>query len=252
MMDNQTVDCGPGLAETDEADTATICGGTGEGPPRLSREFILDTAIALIDRHGLPSLTMRRLGAACGVEAMALYRHVRGRGDLLNGVVDHIIDRLYTDQLSARRQEDCWQDYLLRLAHGVREIALDHPQVFPLIATQAPETPWVRPPLRSLRWMESFLDTLISYGFDDPAAVTAYRAYTTCLVGHLLLEVSTHGARMHPDEALLQAADARNLNSSDYPHLCRLQAMLSQDHSAAEFDESLTALFDRLELLVRH
>lgn len=106
MMDNQTVDCGPGLAETDEADTATSCGGTSEGPPRLSREFILDTAIALIDRHGLPSLTMRRLGAACGVEAMALYRHVRGRGDLLNGVVDHVIDRLYTDQLSARRQED--------------------------------------------------------------------------------------------------------------------------------------------------
>ena len=106
--------------------------------------------------------------------------------------------------------------------------------------------------MRSLRWMESFLETLISYGFDDPAAVAAYRAYTTCLVGHLLLEVSTHGARVHPDEALLEEADAGQWNSSDYPHLCRLQAILSQDHSATEFDESLTALFDRLELLVRH
>lgn len=37
------------------------------------------------------------------------------------GVVDHIVDRLYTDQLAARRQEDGWQDYLLRLAHGVRQ-----------------------------------------------------------------------------------------------------------------------------------
>lgn len=38
-------------------------------PARLSREFILDTAIELIDREGLTKLTMRRLGAACGVEA---------------------------------------------------------------------------------------------------------------------------------------------------------------------------------------
>lgn len=56
---------------------------------RLSREFILDAAIALIDRSGLPQLSMRRLGAAGGVEAMALYRYVRSRGDLLTGVDAH-------------------------------------------------------------------------------------------------------------------------------------------------------------------
>lgn len=63
---------------------------------------------------------MRRLGSACGVEAMALYRHVHGRQDLLGGIVDHLVDKLYDDQLAARRQEDGWQDYLVRLAHGVR------------------------------------------------------------------------------------------------------------------------------------
>jgi TetR/AcrR family transcriptional regulator, tetracycline repressor protein len=224
--------------------------GAAEDSSRLSRESILTSAIQFIDDQGLDKLTMRRLGAACGVEAMALYRYVHGRGDLLTGVVDHVVDQLYTDQLAARREEDGWQDYLLRLAHGVRQIALDHPQVFPLVATAAPEAPWVRPPLRSLRWMESFLDTMIGYGFDDPAAVTAYRTYTTFLVGQLLQEVSTHGAELHPDEAILDDETHTTVDLSDYPHLQRLRPTLSEDHSTAEFEEMLEAVLDRLELLI--
>lgn len=223
--------------------------------PRLTREFILGAAIGFIDLHGLEKLTMRRLGAACGVEAMALYRYVHSRGDLLTGIVDHVLDELYTEQLAARRQEDGWQDYLLRLAHGVRLIALEHPQVFPLVATAAPEAPWVRPPLRSLRWMESFLDTLISYGFDDNAAVTAYRTYTSFLVGQLLQEVSARGAEMHPDQAIVEEAEQAKpmIDLSRYPHLQRLEPALSEDHSAAEFEEMLESILDRLELLVaRH
>lgn len=228
----------------------TSGGGDGGRGARLSREIILDTAIALVERDGLPQLTMRRLGAACGVEAMALYRHVHSRGDLLTGIIDRIVDRLHADQLAARRQEDGWQDYLVRLAHGVRQVALEHPQVFPLLATQAPEAPWVRPPLRSLRWMETFLETLISSGFDDTAAVAAYRSYTTFLLGQLLLEVHARGAELHPDEAILDDGDPPNRNLADYPCLQRLQPKLSEDHSTEEFEEGLEALLDRLELLV--
>ncbi|MCG7609520.1 MULTISPECIES: TetR/AcrR family transcriptional regulator [Mycobacterium] len=216
-------------------------------PVRLSREFILDTAIELIDRDGLTKLTMRRLGAACGVEAMALYRYVHSRGDLLTGVVNHIVDRLYADQLAARRQEDGWQDFLLRLGHGVRQIAIDHPDVFPLVATEAPEAPWVRPPLRSLRWMETFLETLLSYGFSDNAAVAAYRTYTTFLVGQLLLEVSARGVTLSPDEAVLDDEPRPDTTLDDYPNLRRLQPMLAEDHSADEFEEALEAMLDRIE-----
>ncbi|WP_175616206.1 TetR/AcrR family transcriptional regulator [Mycobacterium sp. GA-1841] len=214
---------------------------------RLSREFILDTAIGLIDRDGLAKLTMRRLGTACGVEAMALYRYVHSRGDLLTGVVNHIVDRLYADQLAARRQEDGWQDFLLRLAHGVRQIALEHPEVFPLVATEAPEAPWVRPPLRSLRWMETFLETLLAYGFSDTAAVSAYRTYTTFLVGELLLEVSARGVKLSPDESTLSNEPRPDTSLADYPNLRRLQPMLAEDHSADEFEEALEALLDRIE-----
>ncbi len=237
---------------TDGAAQSAILEHTADGDraaTRLSRELILDTAIALIDLDGLPKLTMRRLGTACGVEAMALYRYVHSRAELLTAVVNHVVDKLYADQLAARRQEDGWQDYLLRLAHGVRQLALAHPQVFPLVTTEAPEAPWLRPPLRSLRWMETFLDTLLSYGFDDTAAVTAYRTFTTFLLGHLLLEVATHGADLTSEE-LVEEPDQPDPSLSAYPHLQRLQPLLSADSSTAEFEESLEAVLDRLELLL--
>ncbi|WP_280330782.1 TetR/AcrR family transcriptional regulator [Nocardia wallacei] len=220
-----------------------------EPRPPLNRRSILELAIDLVDREGLHRLTMRRLGAECGVEAMALYRYVHGREDLLSGIVDHLVDRLRTDQLAARRQEDGWQDFLVRLAHGVRQIALDHPELFPLVATRPPEAPWVRPPLRSLQWMETFLDTLLSYGFNDVAAVVAYRSYTTFLLGQLLLEVSARTPSPQADSAS-GPAPVRDLSA--YPQLRRLQPMLAQDQSLEEFEDALEALLDRLEALLSH
>ncbi|MBF6090678.1 TetR/AcrR family transcriptional regulator C-terminal domain-containing protein, partial [Nocardia cyriacigeorgica] len=140
---------------------------------------------------------------------------------------------------------DGWQDFLVRLAHGVRQIALDHPELFPLVATRPPEAPWVRPPLRSLRWMETFLDTMLSYGFDDEAAVSAYRSFTTFLLGQLLLEVSAR----RPVTWTGMEAKSPTRDLTDYPHLQRLQPRLSQDHSSAEFEDALESLLDRLEHL---
>ncbi len=54
----------------------------GKSPPSarvpLSRERVVDAAIAFIDESGLPGLSMRRLGDMLGVEAMSLYRYVPG------------------------------------------------------------------------------------------------------------------------------------------------------------------------------
>ncbi len=157
------------------------------------------------------------------------------------------VDRRATDTDSAvdeylrheAASSDNWQDFLARLAHGVREIALNHPDLFPLAAIRPPEASWVRPPVRSLRWMETFLDTLLSYGFDDDAAVAAYRAYTTFLLGHLLLEVSAF--RPIGEESDSAAADL-----TDFPHLYRLRDQLAQDHSLGEFEDALETLLNRL------
>jgi hypothetical protein len=60
-----------------------------------------------------------------------------------------------------------------------------------------------------------------------------------------LLEVSAEGADIGPveqeDPGTPDAMDLR-----EYPLLARLEPELSQDHSAAEFDEALETLLERL------
>jgi hypothetical protein len=54
----------------------------------LSRERVLRAAVELADRGGVESLSMRKLGQELGVAAMSLYRHVRNKADMLDGMVD--------------------------------------------------------------------------------------------------------------------------------------------------------------------
>jgi len=231
---------------------AVVARGADAAVPRggLDRRRILLTAVEFIDEEGLRALTMRALGARLGVEAMALYHYIPGKESLLDGVVETVIDALYGDPDVHMMAYASWPDYLQRLAHGVRRIALAHPQVFPLIATRPPAAPWVQPPLRSLRWMENFLKTLIECGFDDAAAVAAYRAFSSFLLGHLLLEVSAQGVDTGPVEEN-DPGTPEVVDLASYPQLARLEPELRQDHGAEEFEVSLESLLDRLAATLR-
>ena len=107
--------------------------------------------------------------------------------------------------------------------------------------------PWLRPPLRSLRVVEEFLSTLIGRGFSDERAVEAYRAFSSFLLGHLLLEVSAMGVETGPVEEP-DMSEAEDL--SGYPIVQRLEPHLSEDHAAEDFEEALEALLDRIGLLL--
>jgi AcrR family transcriptional regulator len=223
-------------------------------PGGLSRQRILDAAVDFIDREGLPALTMHRLGKDLGVGAMALYRYVPSREDLLDGIVETVLDALHQDPEVHLRAEHGWQDYLQRLAHGIRRVALAHPAVFPLVATRPPDAPWIRPPLRSLHWLESFFTVLIENGFSKDAAVVAYRGYTTFLLGHLLLEVTHKGVVLTTEEeAEAPPAGDGDVGLEKYPNLRELEPLLDQDETVTEFEEALESLLDRLNMLVpRH
>ncbi|MEJ7743582.1 MAG: hypothetical protein WKF73_14190 [Nocardioidaceae bacterium] len=102
---------------------------------------------------------------------MSLYRYVPGREDLLDAVVETIIDEMYED-------EDILQVTSGRLARlppaagAWRTAGSAGPSLaFPLVASRPPEAPWLRPPLRNLQWVESFLNGLTGEGFSDEAAV---------------------------------------------------------------------------------
>ena len=222
------------------------------GGKRLSRAAIVRAAVGYIDLHGAQGLTMRGLGQELGVEAMALYRHVTGREDLLEAVVAELLDGV-TQGLDPQLTGS-WQGYLQTLAHAVRRIALDHPSAFPLVATRHPAAPWLRPPLRSLELVEDFLAALSSYGMTDEQVVEVYRAFSSFLLGNLLLEAAQRGAETSPVKEPLDEGSAQlpntdgQLDLSGEPVIARFRPLLSEDHSAEEFEVGLETLLDRLEL----
>ena len=95
----------------------------------LSRQLILRAAIALADREGVEALTMRRLGQALGVEAMSLYHHVKGKDDVVAGMLE-----LLVDETPAPDAGD-WKATIRARALAAREHLRPHPWAFRLIAS---------------------------------------------------------------------------------------------------------------------
>ncbi|MEO9324172.1 TetR/AcrR family transcriptional regulator C-terminal domain-containing protein [Nocardioides sp. C4-1] len=232
-----------------DADAALV---RGQEPPsarvRLDRDRIVAAALEHIEEAGLATLSMRRLGARLGVEAMSLYRYVPGKEELLDGVVEALVSDMHADPEVVKAPVNGWQDFLQRLAHGVRRAALAHPKSFPLVASRPPEAPWLRPPLRSLDWVETFLSGLCSEGFSDQAAVASYRAFTSFLLGTLLLEVATLGADIGPLD-VLDDEEADDERLREFPTVARLRAGLGEDHAAAEFEAALEETLNRIAVV---
>lgn len=87
-----------------QASRAAVRAAGGHG---LGRQQVLDAAVAFIDERGLKELSMRRLGAYLGVDAMALYRYLPSKEILLDGIVELVTDELYSDpdvHLSIKRR----------------------------------------------------------------------------------------------------------------------------------------------------
>ena len=56
----------------------------------------------MADADGLAAVTMRRVAADLGVEAMSLYHHVRGKEQLLDGLVEAVVAEI-DGAVAARR-----------------------------------------------------------------------------------------------------------------------------------------------------
>ena len=88
----------------------------------LTRERVLRAAVDLADRGGIEALSMRKLGQELGVEAMALYRHVRDKDDLLAGVVDLVIA-----EIERQPPGNDWKAALRAQSLAARAVMLRHP-----------------------------------------------------------------------------------------------------------------------------
>jgi TetR/AcrR family tetracycline transcriptional repressor len=79
----------------------------------LSREDVLNGALALLDRVGLDALSMRRLAQALGVQAGAIYWHFSNKQDLEDAMVDAMLGGLVDRPIDGARGR--WQAELAEL-----------------------------------------------------------------------------------------------------------------------------------------
>ena len=96
----------------------------------LNREAVLDAAVALADAEGLEKLSMRRLAGELGVEAMSLYNHVKGKRDLLEGIVDKV-----WAEVDLAADADGMREGMRRVCATARAAMLAHPWFFQLPVT---------------------------------------------------------------------------------------------------------------------
>ena len=101
----------------------------------LSRGRVLAAAVALVDGHGLPALTMRRLAVELGVEAMSLYYHLPDKETLLDGVAETVVDEV-TAAVGPLAGDGAWKAVLRRQFLTARGVMLRHPWAPGLLGTR--------------------------------------------------------------------------------------------------------------------
>jgi AcrR family transcriptional regulator len=100
--------------------------------PLLNRDLIRDTALRLIDEHGLAALSMRRLADALGVQAASLYSHYPTKDDVLDAVANALVAEVDTSGF-----ERGWREGLRVWARSYLDALAAHPDAVPLIASGA-------------------------------------------------------------------------------------------------------------------
>jgi AcrR family transcriptional regulator len=194
----------------------------------LSRELILDRAVALIEREGPEALSMRRLGRELGVEGMALYHHIASRDELLRAIGDRLLEPLRDVELT-----DDWREACRRFATTLRDIARASPATFRLVGLDPFDTPG------SLQPVERLLAVLIAAGFAPADALGAYRAVASYARGYALSEATgfTVDASVPSGRARLRA-----LSAEEFPILAGMSDELARLDADAGFDVGLRAL----------
>ncbi|MEU9702563.1 TetR family transcriptional regulator [Streptomyces sp. NPDC047981] len=212
---------------------------------RLSREVVLAAALELVDREGLSALSMRRLGAELGVEAMALYRYANGKDALLDGLVEalHLELELQLDEGRAAPDAD-WRAGLHRIAVHTYEVCLGHPHVVPLLATRMLAVPLAQRPLAVLRSHERILALLGTAELGPARTAAAFRAVTAWILGYVSVELGPmvdNPAETDPSFRL----GLHRMPAQELPTLRGITPVLAERGGRAGLVVGLDALLDR-------
>ena len=234
---------------------------TAGARPTLTRRRILQLALDIIDREGLPALNMRRLAAEAGVKPMSLYHHFPNKEAILDGVAECIAAAALGDAAEADRgdasgetgtaaeatgrdatsrgaagragqtRED-WRARVRLLFVGLYELVQAHPRALPLISTGVFRTPSGR------RWMEQLMGVLLEAGFTPDQAAELYHT-----VGGFTLGLGYAGLlslEVQPARIVAELAGHRD----QYPNLLAVGLRLADWDRPDEFATGLDTLLD--------
>jgi AcrR family transcriptional regulator len=208
----------------------------------LSRQLVLDTAVALADRHGLESLSMRKLADELRVAAMSLYYYVPNKVELIDGMIDIVFSEIEPPSLDLD-----WKTAMRRRAVSTREALNRHRWAVGQMEGRTTHGP------ANLRLHNDVLGCLRAAGFSLEMTVHAYSVQDSYIYGFALQE--TDMSSETPDDfaavAQQQMVDYQAV-LADYPHLVEVVgghvAKAGYDY-ATEFRFGLDLILDGLDSL---
>lgn len=194
----------------------------------LTRERIIEAALALIDDEGLEKLTMRSLGSKLGVDAMMIYRHFASKAVLLDGVMEEIWRSVRIDDVGATTG---WREQLVAVMHRLREAFIAHPHAVVIIGTRPASGPGL------FLLFERLLGALVAAGLTiDRNTADLLNALVNYTVGHVLAEVG---------QPVGGEADERSqltISSAAFPHLAIVFNGDWEYDPVRQFDRALRAM----------
>lgn len=205
-------------------------GATKPPGPRLTRDRIAEEALRLIDERGLEELSMRALGAALGVEAMALYHHFENKGQLLDAVATLLLAETHVPGPEAGNPFDRIEAAL----RSYRALSISHPRAFMLLTTRRYAT------ATAFAHYERQLEPFFAAGFDAAMAARLFRlgGYFAGGAGHA--EIASRAAQRDATPVALE----RFADAESFPLVGRVAPHLKLDNLDAIFEFGLAAIMD--------
>ena len=193
----------------------------------LTRDEIIKEALILLEQQGPEALSMRRLADRLGVAPNALYTHVRGKADLIDGLIDQVYAGL---ELHPDPSKD-WTDQLAAISNRVRAQLLAHPAVVPYALQQ----PGLGP--NSLRLGEAIYGVLRPAGFSDQAVVGIVYAMLTYILGFVALELPRAGTDPQTSDEFVRRLHGffAALPPGEFPHTVELAPLLARISTDDQF-----------------
>jgi AcrR family transcriptional regulator len=203
----------------------------------LTRERVLRAALALADDRGIEALSMRRLGQRLGVEAMALYKHVANKDEVLAGIVDIIVG-----DIDIKASGVSWQESMRSRAVSMRKVFACHPWALGLLESRRSFGP------AALRYCDSVFGVLRQAGFSTVMAARAFSVLDSYAYGYSIQEQSL------PSGSATEATAAteqflQQVPGNEYPYLAETAASLLQSgfDFTKEFELGLDLILEALE-----